>query len=113
MCVVSNGRLVDVTIGTSETWGHKLTEFTTANGKSGCCRPLPMSFKRITDGTDLRTVPATVDEEYVFEVASGREAVPVAPEYVNGLVHPRGPFETMEEYTRYIHAILDCEHLIR
>lgn len=58
------------------------------------------------------TVSATVDEEYVFEVASGREAVPVAPEYVNGLVHPGSPFETMEDYTRYIHAILDCGHPI-
>ena len=60
------------------------------------------------DGTELRTVPATVEEEQASEVAGVREVVPEAPEHVNELVHPGGPFETMEDLTRYLRAIPEC-----
>lgn len=68
------------------------------------------------DGTDEGIVPIPVpdpaaeEEEEEDEEAMEVAGEPEAPDYVDELVHPGGPFETMEDLTRYLREDPECQH---
>lgn len=67
------------------------------------------------DGTVEGIVPIPVPEpdpaaEEEEEEATEPAGEPEAPDYVDELVHPGGPFETEEDLTRYLREDPECEH---